>query len=113
MGLVRRDPLLGLFWSEHDAARARASLRQALYEFRQELGQASRSVIAVLTSGVAEGAAAVVIAHNHPNIVAEKDLREGVGELAQLKQPQRKRKGKVAPTRAAHEARRLVLLRHP
>ena len=39
MGLVRRDPLLGLFWPEHDEARARASLRQALYEFRQELGQ--------------------------------------------------------------------------
>ncbi len=39
MGLVQRDPLLGLFWPEHDEARARASLRQALYEFRQELGQ--------------------------------------------------------------------------
>jgi len=38
-GFVRRDPLLGLFWPEHEEARARASLRQALYELRQELGQ--------------------------------------------------------------------------
>lgn len=36
-GLQRRDTLLGLFWPELDAERARAALRQALYTLRRSL----------------------------------------------------------------------------
>jgi DNA-binding SARP family transcriptional activator/TolB-like protein len=35
---LRRDTLLGLFWPEAEQVRARASLRQALYNLRQSLG---------------------------------------------------------------------------
>jgi DNA-binding SARP family transcriptional activator len=34
----RRDTLLGVFWPDADAARARSSLRQALYQLRRGLG---------------------------------------------------------------------------
>jgi DNA-binding SARP family transcriptional activator/TolB-like protein len=43
---VSRDRLLGLFWPESDAERARHSLADSLYQIRRELGEA-----AVLTSG--------------------------------------------------------------
>jgi DNA-binding SARP family transcriptional activator/Tfp pilus assembly protein PilF len=35
---LRRDTLLALFWPELDQARARATLRQAVYHLRQQLG---------------------------------------------------------------------------
>src|SRR5262245_3855050 len=35
----RRDTLLGLFWPEHDDARGRAALNQALGFLRKELGE--------------------------------------------------------------------------
>src|SRR5690349_9598210 len=38
-GLQRRDTLLALFWPEHDETHARASLSQALYVLRNELGE--------------------------------------------------------------------------
>jgi len=38
-GLKRRDTLLALFWPEHDEPHARASLSQALYVLRNELGE--------------------------------------------------------------------------
>lgn len=37
-GVQRRDKLLALFWPESDAERARASLRQAVYQLRRGLG---------------------------------------------------------------------------
>ncbi len=37
-GLRRRETLLGLFWGEVEQERARASLRQSLYNLRQSLG---------------------------------------------------------------------------
>lgn len=37
----RRDTLTTIFWSEQDSSRARASLRQALYFLRQQLGSES------------------------------------------------------------------------
>jgi adenylate cyclase len=37
-GLQRRDTLLGLFWAAMDQERARAALRQSLYNLRQFLG---------------------------------------------------------------------------
>ena len=37
-GWHRRDTLTSIFWPEQDSAHARASLRQALYFLRQELG---------------------------------------------------------------------------
>lgn len=38
-GYLRRDTLLGLFWADAEQERARASLRQALYNLRQSLGR--------------------------------------------------------------------------
>src|SRR5690349_13104337 len=38
-GLQRRDTLLALLWPEHDETHARASLSQALYVLRNELGE--------------------------------------------------------------------------
>jgi DNA-binding SARP family transcriptional activator/TolB-like protein len=38
-GRQRRDTLLALFWPEHDESHARASLSQALYVLRNELGE--------------------------------------------------------------------------
>ncbi|MEO8201966.1 MAG: hypothetical protein ABI679_15650, partial [Gemmatimonadota bacterium] len=38
-GFHRRDTLLAMFWPEMDTARARQSLRQAIYIFRKALGR--------------------------------------------------------------------------
>lgn len=37
-GFIRRETLLGLFWSDSDPPRARASLRQFIYRIRSSLG---------------------------------------------------------------------------
>jgi DNA-binding SARP family transcriptional activator len=45
-GFQRRDTLLGLFWPELDASRAREALNQALRFLRKELSGSPESVIA-------------------------------------------------------------------
>ena len=74
---VVRERMSGLFWPDADEARARHSLRQALYALRQELGEEVVTPDAILSLAsdpvarrrLAAGAASRV-AHFSPDLVA-------------------------------------------